>query len=223
MLFTIFLFFPKDFSLSKQSLLLGGSETSSTTLQWAMANLLNNPDILKKATSEIDLHVGNERLIEESDMANLPFLQHIINETLRMYATAPLLVPHESNKEVTVSGYEIPPGTMLLVNVYHIQRSPEIWDEPTKFKPERFEKENAKDAKWMIPFGMGRRRCPGEALAMCKMSLILGTLIQCFDWERVGGKPIDMTEGSGLTLPMAVPLEALYQPRQAMIKVLSEL
>ncbi|XP_078156694.1 cytochrome P450 81Q32-like [Carex rostrata] len=204
------------------NLLLAGSETSTTTLVWAMANLLNNPYILKKAVSEIDTHVGNERLIEESDMTNLPYLQHILNETLRIYPSGPLLVPHESSKEVTIGGYEIPPGTMLLVNVYHIQRSPEIWDEPTKFKPERFEKGNA-DKKWMIPFGMGRRRCPGEALAMRKMFMILGTMIQCFDWERVGNKLVDMTEGAGLELPMAVQLEALYCPRQVMIKVLSEL
>ncbi|XP_078177439.1 cytochrome P450 81Q32-like [Carex rostrata] len=204
------------------SLLLGGSETSTTTLAWAMANLLNSPYILKKAVSEIDAHVGNERLIEESDMTNLPYLQHILNETLRIYPIGPLLLPHESSKEVTIGDYEIPPGTMILVNVYQIQRSPEIWDEPTKFKPERFEKGNA-DEKWMIPFGMGRRRCPGEALAMRKMFLVLGTLIQCFDWERVGDKLVDMTEGAGLTLPMAVPLEALYRPRKAMIKVLSEL
>jgi cytochrome P450 len=205
----------------KQSLLLGGSETSTTTLEWAIANLLNEPDILKKAISEIDAHVGNERLIEESDMVNVPYLQHIINETLRVFPTAPLLVPHESSKEVTIGDYEIPPGTMLVVNVYQIQRSPEIWDKPTKFMPERFEQKDA-GTKWMIPFGMGRRRCPG-GLAMREMGLVLGTLIQCFDWERVGGKPVDMTEGVGLTLPMAVPLEALYRPRQAMIKVLSEL
>jgi cytochrome P450 len=127
---------------------------------------------------------------------------------LRIYPIGPLLVPHESSKEVTIGGYEIPPGTMLLVNVYHIQPSPEICDKPTKFKPERFEKGNA-DEKSMIPFGMGRRRCPGEALAMPKMFLVLGTLIQCFDWESVGDKFVDMTEGAGLTLPMAVPLEAL--------------
>ncbi|XP_078149911.1 cytochrome P450 81Q32-like [Carex rostrata] len=204
------------------SLLLGGSETSTTTLVWAMANLLNNPEVLKKAVSEIDANVGNERLIDESDMINLPYLQHILNETMRIYPTGPLLVPHESSKEVTIGGYEIPPGTMLLVNVYHIQRNPEIWDEPTKFKPERFANGNA-DVKWMIPFGMGRRRCPGEALAMRKMVLVLGTLIQCFHWERVGDKLVDMTEGAGLTLPMAVPLEALYRPRHVMIRVLSEL
>jgi cytochrome P450 len=203
-------------------LLLAGAETSATTLQWAMANLLNNTDILKKATSEIDAHVGIERLIEESDIANLPYLNYIINETLRMYPTAPLLVPHESSKEVTVGGYEVPLGTMLLVNVYQIQRSPEIWDEPAKFMPERFEQGNA-DQKWMIPFGMGRRRCPGEALAMREVGLILGTLIQCFDWERIDGMPVDMTEGAGLTMPMAVPLEALYRPRHALIRVLSEL
>ncbi|KAF3327505.1 cytochrome P450 81E8-like protein [Carex littledalei] len=204
------------------SLLQAGTDTSSNTVEWAITLLLNNPDVLKKASAEIDAHVGTKRLVQESDMPNLTYLHCILNEVLRLYPGGPLLVPHESRENVSIGGYEIPQGTMLLVNAYHIHRDPSLWDEPTKFMPERFESDNA-EAKKMIPFGMGRRRCPGEGLAIREVGLILGTFIQCFDWQRIGDELIDMGEGSGLTLPKAVPLEAMYHPRQVMMDVLSTL
>jgi cytochrome P450 len=204
-----------------QNIMLGGVETTMTTLEWTMAHLLSNPDILMKAAAEIDTHVGNQRLLQESDMDNLPFVQCILKESLRIHPVGPLLVPHESREDVTVGGFDIPKETMLIVNVYQIQRDPENWDEPTKFKPERFKKENM-ETNWMIPFGMGRRKCPGDVLAMRSMVLILGTLIQCFEWRSVLDEPVSLAEGHrGLTLPMAVPLQALYRPRLAMMKVLS--
>ncbi|KAJ1693389.1 hypothetical protein LUZ63_010087 [Rhynchospora breviuscula] len=199
--------------------LLGGTETSANTIEWAMALLLNNPDILQKGRAKIDAQVGNQRLIQESDLNDLPYLHCIISETLRLYPAGPLLLPHESREEISLRGYDIPKGTMLLVNVYQIQRDPEIWEEPMKFKPERFE-DGRSNGKWMAPFGMGRRKCPGEALAMRQMGLVLGSLIQCFDWERLGSEPVDLSEGSGLTLPMATPLEVMYRPRHIMTDVL---
>ncbi|KAJ4782428.1 Cytochrome P450 [Rhynchospora pubera] len=205
------------------NILIGGVDTPTTSLEWTMANLLNSQDILEKAATEIDKHVGNQRLVQESDMANLPFLQCIIKESLRIHPVAPLLSTHESREDVTVEGYNIPKGTMLIVNIYQIQRDPVNWDEPTKFKPERFETDSM-EGKLMIPFGMGRRSCPGELLAMREMGLVLGTLIQCFDWKTVGDEPVDLAEGPlGLSLPMAVPLHVLYRPRLAMMEVLSKL
>ncbi|XP_078168498.1 cytochrome P450 81Q32-like [Carex rostrata] len=205
------------------NLMIGGADTVKTSLEWTLANLLNNPSILTKAAAEIDAHVGSQRLVQESDMDNLPFLNCILKESLRIHPIAPLLDAHESREEVTVGGYNIPKGTMLIVNIYHIQRDPKNWDDPTVFKPERFENENT-DEKWMIPFGMGRRKCPGDVLAMREMGLILGTLIQFFDWKRVGDEPVNMAEGHlGLTLPMAVPLHVLYRPRLNMMEVLSKL
>ncbi|KAJ1693391.1 hypothetical protein LUZ63_010089 [Rhynchospora breviuscula] len=201
------------------TLLLGGSDTSSNTIEWAMALLLNNPNALEKARAEIDAQVGNQRLIKESDINHLPYLYCIISETLRLYPIGPLLIPHESREDISLEGYEIPKGTMLLANVYQIHRNPEIWEEPMKFKPERFQ-DGRSNGKWMAPFGMGRRKCPGEALAMRQMGLVLGSLIQCFDWERLGSEPVDLSEGSGLTLPMATPLEVMYRPRHIMTDVL---
>jgi cytochrome P450 len=203
--------------------MLGGADTTTTALEWTMANLLNNRDVRMKLAAEIDTHVGNQRLVQVSDMANLPFLQCVLKESLRLYPITPLLPPHESREDVTVGGFNIPKGTMLLVNIYQIQRDPENCYEPTKFKPERFEKEDM-DAKWMIPFSMGRRKCPGDVLAMHTMGLILATLIQCFDWKSVGDEPVSLAESNpGLTLPMAVPLHVLYRPRLAMMEVICKL
>ncbi|XP_008780931.2 cytochrome P450 81Q32-like [Phoenix dactylifera] len=204
------------------SLFLAGTDTSSSTIEWAMSLLLNNPEKLQKAQAEIDERVGNERLLEESDVSNLPYLHCIIRETLRICPAGPLLLPHESTNECVVGGFNVPRGTMLLVNAHYIHRDPKVWEEPTKFKPERFE-DGEDEGKLMIPFGMGRRRCPGEGLAMREVGLTLGTLIQCFEWKRVGEEQLDMTEGSGLTMPKAVPLEGMYRPRRAMVRVLSGL
>jgi cytochrome P450 len=203
-------------------MLLAGTDTSANTAEWAMTSLLNNPEVLKKATAEIDEHVGNERLIKESDMTHLPYLQCILNEVLRLYPGGPLLLPHQSREDIIIGGYNIPCGTMILVNAYQIHRDPDKWDQPSKFMPERFANKKTENL-WMIPFGMGRRKCPGEGLAMREVGLILGTMIQCFDWKRIGDELVDLTEGSGLTLRKAIPLEAMYCPRENMIKVLSGL
>ncbi|XP_039828467.1 cytochrome P450 81Q32-like [Panicum virgatum] len=199
-----------------------GTETTSTTTEWAMALLLNHPEKLKKAQAEIDAAVGTWSLITPDDVPRLGYLQSIINETLRLYPAAPLLLPHESSADCKVGGYDVPRGTMLLVNVYAIHRDPAAWEDPAEFRPERFEDGEA-EGRLLMPFGMGRRKCPGETLALRTVGLVLGTLIQCFDWDRVDGAVVDMTESSGLTIPMAVPLEAMCRPRAAMRHVLEEL
>jgi cytochrome P450 len=199
-----------------------GTETTSTTTEWAMALLLNHPEKLQKAQAEIDAAVGTSRLIAPDDVPRLGYLQSIINETLRLYPAAPLLLPHESSADCTVGGYDVPRGTMLLVNVYVIHRDPAVWEDPTEFRPERFEDGKA-EGRLLMPFGMGRRKCPGETLALRTVGLVLGTLIQCFDWDRVDGAEVDVTESGGLTIPMAVPLEAMCRPRGAMRDVLEEL
>ncbi|KAJ6835321.1 isoflavone 3'-hydroxylase [Iris pallida] len=202
------------------TMLLAGTDTSLGTIEWAMSLLLNNPDKLKKAKAELDAQSGNGRLIQESDLPNLPYLHCVITETLRLYPAGPLLIPHKSQDECVVGGYSIPRGTMLLVNAYAIHRDSKTWEEPEKFVPERFEESKGEGRK-MLPFGMGRRRCPGEGLATRMVGLGLGTMIQCFDWKRIGEEELDMSEGSGLTLPKAHPLKAMYRPSQSMISILS--
>lgn len=204
-------------------LLAAGTDTSAGTMEWAMSLLLNNPQVLKKAQEEIDSVVGQDRLFEESD--KLPYLDSIIKETLRMYPAGPMLVPHESSKDrdCTVGGYHIPGGTMLMVNMWAIQNDPDIWEEPRKFMPERFEGQEERDGFNLLPFGYGRRSCPGEGLALRMVRLALGSLIQCFEWERVGEEMVDMTEGAGLTLLKVEPLVAKCRPRHAMVSLISQI
>ncbi|KAK3149274.1 hypothetical protein QOZ80_3AG0215200 [Eleusine coracana subsp. coracana] len=199
-----------------------GTETTATTAEWAMALLLNHPEVIKKAQAEIDASVGTSRLIGPDDLPHLSYLHCILSETFRLYPAAPMHVPHESIADCTVGGHRVPAGTMLLVNTYALQRDPTIWPDPEAFKPERFE-DGKPEGSFMIPFGMGRRSCPGETLATRALGLVLGTMIQCFDWDTVHGGKVDMSEGIGVTLPRAVPLAAMCRPRQSMVHVLEKL
>lgn len=196
-----------------------GVSTTVDTLEWAISLLLNNPQVLQKAQHEIDNLVGQDRLITERDVAELPYLQCILDETQRMHPVVPFLIPHESSRKCTVGGFTIPRETMLLVNLKAIQNDPNIWADPEKFRPERFEGGRV-GLSWM-PFGSGRRRCPGEGLAMRVNMLALGAMIQCFDWARVGKELVDMTESGGLFGPKVVALKAKYRARPNMVKLLS--
>ncbi|KAL0352105.1 UNVERIFIED_CONTAM: cytochrome [Sesamum calycinum] len=205
-------------------LLIAGTDTSAGTMEWELSLLLNHPHVLKKAQREIDNHIGHDRLIEEADIAELPYLRCIVNETLRLYPAGPLLFPRESSEQCSVGGYRIPAGTMLLVNAWAIHNDPKNWEDATEFKPERFEGlEGNADGFRLMPFGSGRRGCPGEALAVRMVGLGLGSMIQCFDWERVGKELVDMTEGLGLSMHKAEPLMAYCRARPVAAKLLSQI
>lgn len=117
-----------------QDLIIAGTDTVAITLEWALSNLLNHQGILKKAIIEIDDKIGLDRLVDEPDIVNLPYLQNIILETLRLYPAAPLLLPHLSSEDCQVGGYDMPRGTMLVMNVWAIHRDPELWEEPERFQ-----------------------------------------------------------------------------------------
>ncbi|KAI5655238.1 hypothetical protein M9H77_32425 [Catharanthus roseus] len=202
-----------------------GTGTSALTMEWAMSLLLNHTEVMEKLRKEIEHNVPSDRLIDDSDLSKLPYLRCIINETLRLFPVAPILLPHMSSTNCTVSGYNISRNTTLMVNVWAIHRDPNIWEEPTKFMPERFEgfKADQSDGFKFFPFGIGRRACPGYGMGMRIIGLTLATLIQCFEWERIGNELVDLEEGSGFTLSKTKPLEALCRPRPAMINLLSQL
>uniref|UniRef100_A0A6N2NKA9 Cytochrome P450 n=1 Tax=Salix viminalis TaxID=40686 RepID=A0A6N2NKA9_SALVM len=196
-----------------QALILGGSDTTAGTLTWAISLLLNNRPMLKKAQEELDLQVGKDRQVVDSDVKNLVYLQAIIKETLRLYPAGPLLGPREAMEDCQVAGYHLPAGTRLIVNVWKIQRDPRVWTNPSAFLPERFLTSHADvDVRGqqfeLIPFGSGRRSCPGVSFALQVLHLTLARLLHSFDLATPMDQPVDLTESSGLTIPKATPLEA---------------
>ncbi|XP_021285064.1 cytochrome P450 82C4-like [Herrania umbratica] len=200
------------------ALILGGTDTTAGTLTWAISLLLNNPKLLKKAQEELDLQVGRERLVDESDVQNLVYLQAIIKETLRLYPAGPLLGPREAMNDCTIAGYHVPAGARLVVNVWKIQRDPRVWSNPSAFKPERFLTSHANvDVRGqqfeLIPFGSGRRSCPGASFALQLLHLTLARFLHAFELSTPLDQPVDMTESPGLTIPKATPLEVLLEPR----------
>lgn len=204
--------------------IVGGTDPPANNMEWQLSLLLNHPEVLKKVCAEINTHVGYDRLIMDSDVPKLQYLTNVIKESLRLYPAGPLLVPHESSADCTVAGYDVPRGTMLFVHAHAIQRDPSIWEDPDSFRPERWSEIDgeAKTFKF-LPFGYGRRMCPAELMSMRLMVLVMGSLIQCFEFKRIGGKEVDMTEAEGMNLKRVAPLEADYKPYKHMMATLSQI
>ncbi|KAI7733701.1 hypothetical protein M8C21_020684 [Ambrosia artemisiifolia] len=197
-------------------MLIAGTETPYLTLEWSMSLLLNNQNVMKTIKNEININVGFDRLLQESDLGKLSYLQNVINESLRLYPTLPLLLPREASKDITLGGYSVPRGTMLMVNAWAIQRDPILWDQPDKFIPERFDR-IVEDKYRMLAFSVGRRGCPGTNLGYRILGLALGTLVQAFEWEKIGVGNVDMTAFYGLSMAKLKPLQALPKPHSNMI------
>ncbi|XP_012085045.2 xanthotoxin 5-hydroxylase CYP82C4 [Jatropha curcas] len=202
-----------------QTLIIAGADTTSITLTWILSNLLNNRHALELAQQELDLKVGKERCVQDSDIENLVYLQAVVKETLRLYPPGPLAVPHEAINDCYISGYYIPKGTRVLANLWKLHRDPNIWSNPDKFLPERFlaNRDNNVDFSGQnfeyLPFGSGRRSCPGLNFAIQAIHLTLARLLQAFSLTTLFNQPVDMTEGLGITLPKATPLEIQITPR----------
>ncbi|KAK9131943.1 hypothetical protein Scep_011471 [Stephania cephalantha] len=204
-----------------------GTDTSAMTLEWAMSLLLNHPETLKKAVDELNNNIIEpNRLLKDSDISDLPYIQSIVQETLRLYPPVPFLLPHEVAQESKVDQYDVPSGTIVVANVWAIHRDPKVWPEPDKFMPERFMQSilqgESKDGFKFVPFGIGRRGCPGGGLATRIIALALASVLWCFEWEKIGDEPIDMSEEVQFLLPRAKPLVALCRPRSEMLNVMSQ-
>jgi cytochrome P450 len=199
-------------------MLLGGIGTIVGTLEWAMAELLLQPNIMKHAQKELDNLVGTNRLVEESDLHDLPYIQAILKETFRLHPPAPFLAPHHSIEACQVQGYTIPANTRVIVNVWAIGRDPNSWENPLKFDPDRFMKHPEIDVQGqdfsLLPFGSGRRGCPGRSLGMLVVQIMLAKLLQSFDWSLPNNQHhLDMSERFGLDLKKAEALCAMAHPR----------
>ncbi|XAR62353.1 Flavonoid 3',5'-hydroxylase [Bertholletia excelsa] len=204
------------------NLFTAGTDTSSSVIEWALAEMLNNQSILKQAHREMDQVIGRDRRLVESDLPKLPYLQAICKETFRKHPSTPLNLPRVASEACEVDGYYIPKNTRLSVNIWAIGRDPEVWEKPLEFRPERFlSGKNAKiDPRGndfeLIPFGAGRRICAGTRMGIVLVEYILGTLVHSFDWklpDDIGAGGLNMDEAFGLALQKAVPLSALVTPR----------
>ncbi|XP_059436661.1 cytochrome P450 705A5-like [Corylus avellana] len=196
-------------------LFIAGTGTSAEAMQWAIAELINHPCVFQKVRQEIESVVGKARLIEESDIPNLPYLQAVVKETLRLYPPAPVTT-RECRQSCKINGFDIPEKTAVAINLYAIMRDQDSWDDPNKFIPERFlvsfkeQSEVISGQKFnFVPFGAGRRGCPGTTLAFSLMNTAVASLVQCFDWEVDGdGGKVDIQSGPGMSLRMVHPLTA---------------
>ncbi|XP_043704646.1 geraniol 8-hydroxylase-like [Telopea speciosissima] len=194
---------------------VAGTDTTSTTLEWALAELLHNPDSMAKVQSELQENVGGGKQVEETDVARLPYLQAVVKETLRLHPPISV-VPRKAETEVEICGFTIPKDAQVLVNLWAIFRDPGIWTNPVAFVPERFLGSSRFDFRGqdfeLIPFGAGRRICPGMPFALRMVHLMLASLLQSFDWKIEDGrspKDMDMTDKFGTSLHKALPLSAI--------------
>ncbi|AAG27882.1 cytochrome P450, putative [Arabidopsis thaliana] len=194
---------------------LAGTDTSAQTIQWILAELINHPEILEKLRKEIESVVGVRRLIQETDLPNLPYLQAVMKEGLRLHPHTPILV-RNATEGCKIGGYYIGQNTTMMVNAYAVLRDPDSWEYPEEFQPERFmtsplkgkEDEKAQLALNFIPFGSGRRGCLGKNLGYIFMGVAIGTMVQGFDW-RINGDKVNMEETGEMTLTMAHPLKCI--------------
>ncbi|XP_047974279.1 desmethyl-deoxy-podophyllotoxin synthase-like [Salvia hispanica] len=181
---------------------LAGTETSSTAVEWVMSEMIRNPRTLKKAQEEVRDVFANKGYIDEQNFEDLKYLKLVVKETLRLHPPVPLLVPRINSEKCEINGYQIPAGTRVMVNAWALGRDCSYWDEAEKFNPERFEGSNI-DFKGnnleFIPFGAGRRMCPGMSFGLANIEFALATLLYHFDWEMPAGEELDMEESFGAT------------------------
>lgn len=198
---------------------VGGTDTTAAAMEWAMAELVKNPSILKKAQEEVRQVVGVKSKLSEDDIQHMVYLKCVLKESLRLHA--PAMIARETSKAVKLRGYDIPAKTKVMINAWAIQRDPEVWDRPVEFIPERFANILV-DLKGQhgqfMPFGFGRRLCPGLSFAIVEVELVLANLLYWFNWNMPNGanpEDLDMDESNALIVHKKTPLllvPALHSP-----------
>ncbi|CAN0875040.1 Desmethyl-deoxy-podophyllotoxin synthase [Linum grandiflorum] len=185
---------------------IAGSETSSTTVNWAMSEMVKNPRVMEKAQAEARRVFGSKGEVDETLLDELNYLKLVIKETMRLHSPAPLLLPRECSEDCEIDGFLVKAKSKVMVNVWALGRDPKYWDEPEEFRPERF-MDNSIDFKGLnfefLPFGAGRRMCPGIVFGLANVELPLAYFLYHFDWKLPGGakgEDLDMTESFGATV-----------------------
>lgn len=200
-------------------MVIGGADTSSTSALWTFAELIKSPKVLRKVQEELDSVVGKERLVQEEDLPKLKYLDAVVKESLRMHTPSAMLLPHESTEDCEIQGYHIPARSRIFVNVWGIHRDPAVWERPLEFDPERF-LNSTKDYRGrdfdFIPFGSGRRICPGMNLGALMVVYMVGLLVHALDLTLPDGQKaeeLDMTEQYGVFVFKKIPLLVSGKPR----------
>ncbi|KAE8655296.1 Isoleucine N-monooxygenase 2 [Hibiscus syriacus] len=213
---------PDEIKAQLTEFMIATVDNPSNAVEWALAEMLNQPEILEKAAEEIDRVVGRERLVEETDFPKLNYVKACAREAFRLHPIAPFNVPHVSLEDTTVAGYFIPKGSHVLLSRTALGRNPKVWEDPLKFKPERhlMDKEDGvsltlteADLRF-ISFSTGMRGCKGILLGSSMTFMVFARLLQCFSWSipPANGPTIDLTEAKD-SLFIANPLVAVAKPR----------
>ncbi|KAH6795183.1 hypothetical protein C2S52_005660 [Perilla frutescens var. hirtella] len=194
---------------------IAGADTSSSAIVWIMTVLIKAPNVMKKLQEEIRNFIGEKGKVDEDDLPKLPYLKAVITEVFRLYPVAPLLVPRETMEKCIVDGYEIQPKTIVYVSAWAVGRDPEYWENPNEFMPERFLNNNI-DIRGqdfgLIPFGSGRRICPGMPMGLATVELGLANMLYSFDWELPDGiraEDVDTDPAPGIAVQKKNPLVLL--------------
>ncbi|KAF5195710.1 Cytochrome p450 [Thalictrum thalictroides] len=194
---------------------LAATDTAAATMTWAMTELVRHPEILKEVQREVREVAKGKAHITEDDAAQMHYMKNVIKETLRVHTPGPLLIPHQSRDATKLQGYDVPAKTRVIVNAWAIARDPTVWEEPDEFRPKRFEN-SSRDFKGndfeYLPFGAGRRICPGIAFANPTMELPLANLLYHFDWTLPNGEVPDVEEGLGIVAYKKSPLRVIATP-----------
>ncbi|XP_010426318.1 PREDICTED: cytochrome P450 71A23 [Camelina sativa] len=188
---------------------VGGTDTSSTLVEWEMTELLGHPECLKILQEEVRTICKGKSSVSEDDVKDMHYLKAVIKETLRLHPPVPLMVPHQSIKDVRLRGNYVPAGTQVIVNLWAVGREAATWGpDPNEFRPERHLEGDAdfrgQDFE-LIPFGAGRRMCPGISFAVVLNEVVLANLVHGFDWQSTEDQT-DVAESIGSVIRRMHPL-----------------
>lgn len=202
----------------EQDMFAAGTSTTNTAMEWTMAELITHPRDMRKLQDEIRATVGGADRVTEDHLDKLHYLKAVVKETLRLHPPLPLLVPREPPADSEILGYHVPERTQVVINAWAIGRDPATWERAEEFQPERF-LDSAVDFRGqdfeLIPFGAGRRGCPGVGFAMPTLEIALASLLYHFDWAPAGrpGTSLDMSEVNGIAVRLKGGLALVAKPR----------
>ncbi|EEF43899.1 cytochrome P450 77A3 [Ricinus communis] len=197
-----------------------GTDTSATTIEWALLHLVLNQEIQENLYKEIVDFVGKDGLVKEEHVEKMPYLGAIVKETFRRHPPSHFLLSHAATKETQLGGYTIPAGVNVELYTAWVTEDPDVWKDPDEFRPERFLNGDGVDVDVtgtrgvkMVPFGAGRRICPAWSLGTLHVNLLLARMVHAFKWLPDPTSPPDPTETFAFTVVMKNPLKALMLPR----------